>query len=166
MLPYLHPCTGLLPWVFQSICKRSGQVMTNVEQSLQETFERNFSVVKCCQLNKLGLSTLRASSLVFFSFLRRGWGREGGRRGEKNGKESLKSFLRISQARVTDVKNKFQCLHFNLPFLFYYLHFEFLCNFYQTKRSFLLLVGSKQPYNSRKKKRKVTYNIYSFNRKS
>ena len=42
--------------------------MTNVKQSLQETFERTFSVVKCCRLNKPGLSTLRASSRVFFFF--------------------------------------------------------------------------------------------------
>ena len=53
--------------------------MINVKQSLQETFERTFSVVKCCRLNKPGLSTLRASSLVFFFFL--GWG-GGGVEGE------------------------------------------------------------------------------------
>lgn len=53
--------------------------MTNVKQSLQETFERTFSVVKCCRLNKPGLSTLRASSLVFFFF---GGGGGGGVEGE------------------------------------------------------------------------------------
>ena len=96
--------------------------MTNVKQSLQETFERTFSVVKCCRLNKPGLSTLRASSRVFSFFGGGGgggvgggcWGR--GSRGKKNGKESLKSLLRISQARVSDIKNEFQCLYFNLYF--------------------------------------------------
>ena len=54
--------------------------MINVKQSLQETFERTFSVVKCCRLNKPGLSTLRASSLVFFLFFF--WGGGGGVEGE------------------------------------------------------------------------------------
>ena len=48
--------------------------MTNVKQSLQETFERTFSVVKCCRLNKPGLSTLRASSRVFSFFFGGGGG--------------------------------------------------------------------------------------------
>ena len=129
--------------------------MTNVKQSLQETLERTFSVVKCCRLNKPGLSTLRASTLVFFFLGGGGGGVVGAREeGRKKRKQSLKSLLRIPQARVTDVKNKFRCLYYNVYFsCFSYLHFEFLCNFYQTKRGFLLLVGSKQPYNSRKKEK-------------
>ena len=57
--------------------------MTNVKQSLQETFERTFSVVKCCRLNKPGLSTLRASSRVFSFFWGGGGGVEGGGVGAK-----------------------------------------------------------------------------------
>ena len=65
--------------------------MTNVKQSLQETFERTFSVVKCCRLNKPGLSTLRASSLVFFFF----WGGGGGGGVEGEGVGAKKTEKRV-----------------------------------------------------------------------
>ena len=116
--------------------------------------------LKCClvlSVEQSGISTLRASSLLFSGFFFLG----GGGGGREKRRKSLKSLLRISQARVSDIKNEFQRLYFNLYFSCLHLHFEFLCNFYQTKRGFLLLVGSKQPYNSRKKKRIVKYNIYS-----
>ena len=81
----IHPCTGLLPWVFQFICKRSGQVVTNVEQSLQETFERNLSVVKYCRLNKPGFLPFEQAHFffyVFFFFFFFVGGGEGEKKGE------------------------------------------------------------------------------------
>lgn len=43
--------------------------MTNVEQSLQETFERNLSVVNCCRLNKPGFLPFEQAHFFFPVFL-------------------------------------------------------------------------------------------------
>ena len=58
-------------------------------------------------VEQAGFSTLRASSLFFFFFLfffgRKGGGGGGGSRKRR---KSLKSLLRISQDRVSDIKNE------------------------------------------------------------
>ena len=59
--------------------------MTNVEQSLQETFERNLSVVKYCRLNKPGFLPFEQAHFffyVFFFFFFFVGGGEGEKKGE------------------------------------------------------------------------------------
>ena len=59
--------------------------MTNVEQSLQETFERNLSVVKYCRLNKPGFLPFEQAHLFFYVFFFFFFFFVGGGEGEKKG---------------------------------------------------------------------------------
>ena len=59
--------------------------MTNVEQSLQETSERNLSVIKYCRLNKPGFLPFEQAHLFFYVFFFFFFFFVGGGEGEKKG---------------------------------------------------------------------------------
>ena len=123
--------------------------MTNVEQSSQ-----------VLSVEQAGAFYPASKLTRFFFFFARGVrGREGG---EKNGKESLKSLLKISQVRVSDIKNEFQCLYFNLYFsclITRILNSSVI--FTKLSEAFFCWLALNNRTTLEKKKRIVKYNIYS-----